>query len=112
MVQEFYLTLKQREATRPFYEMRSFLKFRGVNVSVTEMSSCQFYDAPYYYRDYLYKTNLKEFKYIDTEEILRFLTVGKDMWISRKGTTILETFNQELMAPKAKMRMKISCSRI
>ncbi|MBA0860454.1 hypothetical protein Goshw_017819, partial [Gossypium schwendimanii] len=25
MEQEFYLTLKQREATRPFYEMRSFV---------------------------------------------------------------------------------------
>ncbi|MBA0686842.1 hypothetical protein Goari_014418 [Gossypium aridum] len=35
MEQEFYLALKQREATRPFYEMRSFLKVRGVNVSVT-----------------------------------------------------------------------------
>ncbi|MBA0650214.1 hypothetical protein Goklo_017662 [Gossypium klotzschianum] len=59
---------------------RTYNNSYGVNVSVTEMSSCQFYDAPYYYRNYLYKTNLKEFKYIDTEEILRFLTEGKEMW--------------------------------
>ncbi|MBA0742145.1 hypothetical protein Gogos_015241 [Gossypium gossypioides] len=26
VVQEFYLALKQKEATRPFYEMRSFVK--------------------------------------------------------------------------------------
>ncbi|MBA0813093.1 hypothetical protein Gohar_026975, partial [Gossypium harknessii] len=36
------------------------------------MSIFQFYDAPYYYRDYLYKTYLKEFKNIDTQEIQRF----------------------------------------
>ncbi|MBA0673330.1 hypothetical protein Goklo_000074, partial [Gossypium klotzschianum] len=54
--------------------MRSFVKVRWINVPVTEMSICQFYDASYYYRDYLYKTDLKEFKNIDTEEILRFLT--------------------------------------
>ncbi|MBA0654107.1 hypothetical protein Goklo_021182, partial [Gossypium klotzschianum] len=44
------------------------------------MSICQFYDAPYYYRDYLYKTNLKEFKNIGTEKILRFSMEGQEMW--------------------------------
>ncbi|MBA0794167.1 hypothetical protein Gohar_018518, partial [Gossypium harknessii] len=76
IVQEFYLALKQREATRPFYEMRSFVKVKRINDLITEMGICQFYDAPYFYRDYLYKTNLKEFKNIDTEEVLRFLTEG------------------------------------
>ncbi|MFQ6658257.1 hypothetical protein Gotur_027608 [Gossypium turneri] len=66
VVQEFYLALKYREAARPFYEMCSFVKVRGVNISVIEMSIFQIYDAPYYYRNYLYKTNLKEFKNIDT----------------------------------------------
>ncbi|MBA0756570.1 hypothetical protein Gogos_021884 [Gossypium gossypioides] len=32
MVQEFYLVLKEREATRPFYEMRTFVEVRGINV--------------------------------------------------------------------------------
>ncbi|MBA0818861.1 hypothetical protein Gohar_021195 [Gossypium harknessii] len=50
--------------------------------------------------------DLKEFKNIDTEKILRFLTEGKEMWTYRAGTTILEAFNQELMTPKAKMWMK------
>ncbi|MBA0700964.1 hypothetical protein Goari_026891 [Gossypium aridum] len=103
MVQEFYLALKQREATRAFYEMRSFVKLRGVNVPVTEMSICQFYDVPYYYRDYLYKIDLKEFKNIDMEEILRFLIERKEMRTYRTGTTILETFNQDRMTPKTKM---------
>ncbi|MBA0638053.1 hypothetical protein Godav_025451 [Gossypium davidsonii] len=35
--------------------MRSSVKVRGVHVLVTERSICQFYDAPYYYCDYLYK---------------------------------------------------------
>ncbi|MBA0766647.1 hypothetical protein Gotri_015669 [Gossypium trilobum] len=61
MVQEFYLALKQREATRPFYQLRSFVKVRGVNFLVTEMCIFQIYDVTYYYCDYLYKTNLKEF---------------------------------------------------
>ncbi|MBA0857080.1 hypothetical protein Goshw_007156, partial [Gossypium schwendimanii] len=80
VVQEFYLVLKQREPVKPFYEMCSSVKVRGVNVSVTEMSIFQIYDAPYYYRNYPYKTDLKGFKNIDTKEVLRFLMVGKEMW--------------------------------
>ncbi|MBA0642477.1 hypothetical protein Goklo_026856 [Gossypium klotzschianum] len=80
VVKELYLALKQREATRPFYEMRSLVKVRGVNVLVTEMSIYQIYDAPHYNRDYLCKKYLKEFKNIDTKEILRFLMEGKEMW--------------------------------
>ncbi|MBA0727731.1 hypothetical protein Golax_000696 [Gossypium laxum] len=45
------------------------LVVRGVHVLVTERSICEFYDAPYYYPDYLYKTDLKEFKNVDTEDI-------------------------------------------
>ncbi|MBA0796490.1 hypothetical protein Gohar_007253, partial [Gossypium harknessii] len=112
VVQEFYLALKQRETTRPFYEIHSFVKVRGVNILVTEMSICQIYDTPYYYRDYLYKTDLKEFRNIDTKEILRFLTEGKKMWTYRMGKVISKTFNQKLMTPKANMWMKFVCSRI
>ncbi|MFQ6622030.1 hypothetical protein Gotur_002604 [Gossypium turneri] len=86
VVQEFYLALKQREVVRPFYEMCFLVKVRGVNVP--------------------------QFGNIDTEEILRILTEGKEMWIYRTGTVIPETFNQELMTPIAKMWMKFVCSRI
>ncbi|MBA0687175.1 hypothetical protein Goari_014730 [Gossypium aridum] len=79
IVQEFYLALKQREATEPFYRIWSFVKVRRINVSLIEMSIFQFYDAPYYYRNYLYKTNLKEFKNIGTEKILRFSMEGQEM---------------------------------
>ncbi|KAK5825395.1 hypothetical protein PVK06_020225 [Gossypium arboreum] len=112
MVQEFYLALKKREETKPFYEMSSFMKVRRVNVPVTEMSIFQCYDVPYYYRDYLYKTDMKEFKNIDKEEILRFLMEGKEMWTYRVGIVIPETFNQELMTPKAKMWVKFVYLRI
>ncbi|MBA0634801.1 hypothetical protein Godav_029670 [Gossypium davidsonii] len=47
MVQEFYLALKQREGTRSFYEMTSFVKVRQVTVLVTK-SIFQIYDASYY----------------------------------------------------------------
>ncbi|MBA0666323.1 hypothetical protein Goklo_002745 [Gossypium klotzschianum] len=67
--QEFYLSLKEREAIRSFYELQTFVKVRRVNILVTERSICQFHDALYYYRNYLYKTDLKEFKTIDREEI-------------------------------------------
>ncbi|MBA0820684.1 hypothetical protein Gohar_022353 [Gossypium harknessii] len=92
--------------------MDSFVKVRGVNALVTKMSICQIYDAPYYYHDYLYKIDFKEFRNIDTEEVLRFLTVGKETWAYQMGIVILEMFNQELMTPKAKMWMKFVCSRI
>ncbi|MBA0770433.1 hypothetical protein Gotri_019070 [Gossypium trilobum] len=74
--------------------MRSFVKVRGVNVPVTTMSIFQIYDAPYNYCNYLYKTNLKEFRNIDTEEILRFLMKGKEMWTYQTRTIIPETLNQ------------------
>ncbi|MBA0555909.1 hypothetical protein Golob_026057 [Gossypium lobatum] len=74
MVQEFYLGLKYSEASKLSYVMCSFVKVRGVNVLVTEMSICQIYDTPYYYHVYLNKTKLKEFRNIDIKEILRFLT--------------------------------------
>ncbi|MBA0869231.1 hypothetical protein Goshw_025284, partial [Gossypium schwendimanii] len=74
--------------------MRSFVKVKGVNVPVTEMGICQFCDTSYYYHNYLYKIDLKEFKNIDTEEILRFLTEGKEMWTYRTGMAIPDTFNQ------------------
>ncbi|MBA0749282.1 hypothetical protein Gogos_003229 [Gossypium gossypioides] len=112
MVQEFYLALKQRKAARPFYKMESFVKVRWVNVLVTEMSIFQIYDAPYYYHDYLYKIDFKEFRNVDTEEVLRFLTIGKETWAYQTGIVIPEMFNQELMTPKAKMWMKFVCSRI
>ncbi|MBA0709139.1 hypothetical protein Golax_024199 [Gossypium laxum] len=73
--------------------MRSFVKVRGVNVPVTGMSIFQIYDVPCYYRDYLYKIDLKEFRKIYTDEILRFLTEGKETWMYRTGSTIPKTFN-------------------
>ncbi|MBA0823474.1 hypothetical protein Goarm_020204, partial [Gossypium armourianum] len=82
------------------------VKVRGVNVPVTKMRICQIYYVPYYYRDCLYKVDLKQFGNIDTEEILRILTEGKEMWIYRTGIVIPKTFNQELMTPIAKMWMK------
>ncbi|MBA0813069.1 hypothetical protein Gohar_026952 [Gossypium harknessii] len=90
--------------------MRSFVKVKGVNVPVAKMSIFQIYSAPYYYRNYLYKKDLKEFKNIDTEEVLTFLMVGKEMLTYQPGTTIPEMFNQELMTPKTKMWMKFICS--
>ncbi|MBA0754759.1 hypothetical protein Gogos_019965 [Gossypium gossypioides] len=83
MVLEFYLALKQKESTRPFYEMHSLVKVRGVNGLITKMSIYECYDVPYYYRNYLYKTDLNEFKNIDMEEILQFLTEWKEMWTYR-----------------------------
>ncbi|MFQ6665325.1 hypothetical protein Gotur_032093 [Gossypium turneri] len=55
VVQEFYLGLKYSGASRLSYVIRSFMKVKGVNVPVTEMSICQIYDTPYYYHVYLYK---------------------------------------------------------
>ncbi|MBA0556190.1 hypothetical protein Golob_026315, partial [Gossypium lobatum] len=96
----------------PLAQLQKRSQVKGVKVSMTEMSICKFYDALYYYHDYLYKIDLKEFKNIDTEEILRFLTKGKEMWTYQTRTTILKTFNQELTTPKAKMWMKFVCLRM
>ncbi|MBA0777634.1 hypothetical protein Gotri_005630 [Gossypium trilobum] len=112
LVQEFYLALKQKEVTRPFYEMHAVVKVRGVNISVTKRSICQIYDAPYYYRDYLYRTDLMEFRNINMEEILQFLMDGKEMWTYKIGKRIAEGFDQELMILKAKIWMKFFSSRI
>ncbi|MBA0748010.1 hypothetical protein Gogos_004867 [Gossypium gossypioides] len=44
-----------------------------------EMGICQIYDTPYYYCDYLYKTDSKEFRNLDSKEVLRFQMEGKEM---------------------------------
>ncbi|MBA0626287.1 hypothetical protein Godav_003981 [Gossypium davidsonii] len=44
-----------RENTKEREWTKFCLPVRGVNVLVTETSICQIYDAPYYYRDYLYQ---------------------------------------------------------
>ncbi|MBA0851467.1 hypothetical protein Goshw_020380, partial [Gossypium schwendimanii] len=41
VVQEFYLELKEREATRPYYELRTYVKVKGFNVLVTERKLCK-----------------------------------------------------------------------
>ncbi|MBA0655804.1 hypothetical protein Goklo_008233 [Gossypium klotzschianum] len=68
IVQEFYLALKEREAARPFYELRSFVKVRGVKFL---------------------------FRNIDMEKILRFFTEGKEVWTYKTGITIPEKCNKE-----------------
>ncbi|MBA0562733.1 hypothetical protein Golob_007756 [Gossypium lobatum] len=53
----------EREWTKfclPSEKPTIILMVRGVNVPVTGMCICQFYDTPYYYHDYLYKIDLKE----------------------------------------------------
>ncbi|MBA0550511.1 hypothetical protein Golob_021451, partial [Gossypium lobatum] len=62
IVQEFYLALKQREVTRPFYGMGSFVM----------------------------KIDLKELKNVDTEEILRILMEGKEVWTIEKEQQYLK----------------------
>ncbi|MBA0570342.1 hypothetical protein Golob_004014 [Gossypium lobatum] len=112
VVQELNLALKEREATRPYYELQTSVKVKGVNILLTDRSICQFYDASYYYRDYLYKKNLKEFKNVDMEEVLRFLTEGKEVRKHKTGTTVPKTFNQALMTLRAKIWMNFVCLRI
>lgn len=79
---------------------------------MNELQIFIFYNAPYSYKGYLYRTILKEFKNINIDEVLQFLTAGKELWTYRASTTIPETFNQELIMPKAKIWMKFVCSRI
>ncbi|MBA0816382.1 hypothetical protein Gohar_001049, partial [Gossypium harknessii] len=86
--------------------MRSSVKVRGANVLVTERRIYQFYDSPYYYHDYMYKTDLKEFKNFDIKEILRILMEGKEIWTYQKGTTIPKTFNHALMMLKENIWIK------
>ncbi|MBA0696114.1 hypothetical protein Goari_002698, partial [Gossypium aridum] len=45
VVQELNLALKEREATRPYYELQTSVKVKGVNILLTDRSICQFYDA-------------------------------------------------------------------
>ncbi|MBA0723409.1 hypothetical protein Golax_003988 [Gossypium laxum] len=47
----------------------------------------------------LFKTDLKQFKNINMEEILRSLIEGKKEWTYQSGTKLLVTFNQALMTP-------------
>ncbi|MBA0730691.1 hypothetical protein Golax_025563 [Gossypium laxum] len=109
VVQEFYLALKEREATGLYYEIRTHVKVRGVDVLVMIGSIFQFYDASYYYCDLMFKVDINQFENVDMEEILRSLIEGKEEWTYQSGTKLLVTFNQALMTTMSKIWMKFIC---
>lgn len=70
---------KEREARRPFNEMRTYVTIRGIDVLVTPRVICQYYDAPYYFYDFLFKIDLCQFESINMEEVI-VLTKGRELW--------------------------------
>ncbi|MBA0698867.1 hypothetical protein Goari_000550, partial [Gossypium aridum] len=88
VVQEFYLALKEREATGLYYEIRTHVKVRGVDVLVMIGRIFQFYDTSYYYCDLMFKVDINQFENVDMEEILRSLIEGKEEWTYQSGTKL------------------------
>ncbi len=50
----------------------------------------------------MFRTDLKQFKKEYMNEVLRFLTEGKEEWTYQSGTKPPVTFNQALMTPMEK----------
>ncbi|MBA0676987.1 hypothetical protein Goari_018417, partial [Gossypium aridum] len=100
VVQEFYLALKERETKRPYNDMRAYVN--GVDVLVTPGRIFQYFDAPYYYCDFLFRTDLYQFKNIDMDEVVMSLAEGREEWTYELGTN-LPTTNQALITPLQKI---------
>ncbi|MFQ6624184.1 hypothetical protein Gotur_003343, partial [Gossypium turneri] len=109
IVQEFYASLWDQESRNIECHMWDIVPVRGKEVGVTPQIICDFYNAPYYEKDFIDETDLEHFRDVDMDNIVNFLIEGRGEWKYRSGTNVLVSFHQAIMFPKAKMWIQFVC---
>ncbi|MFQ6642532.1 hypothetical protein Gotur_017511 [Gossypium turneri] len=58
----------------------------GEEVPITHREICEFYDVPFYDKDFLSSTDLDKFENINMEDVIKYLTQGKQImnWNQRR----------------------------
>ncbi|KAK5836336.1 hypothetical protein PVK06_012120 [Gossypium arboreum] len=112
VVQEFYASFRDQDMRRLYDEIWKTVAVKGKEVQVTPQEICEFYNAPYYAKDFLDNIDLNTFRIIKKDDILKYLTQGRGLWNHRPNTELSTNFNQAITFPIAKMWMQLICTRI
>ncbi|MBA0643940.1 hypothetical protein Goklo_028182 [Gossypium klotzschianum] len=80
IVQEFYASLWDKESRNIECHMWDIVPVRGKEVRVTPRIIYDFYNAPYYEKDFIDETDLEYFRDIDMDNIINFLIEGRGEW--------------------------------
>ncbi|MBA0761458.1 hypothetical protein Gotri_024106 [Gossypium trilobum] len=76
IVQEFYASLWDQESRNIECHMWDIVLVRWKEVRVTPRIIYDFYNAPYYEKDFIDETDLEYFRDIDMDNIINFLIEG------------------------------------
>ncbi|MBA0711147.1 hypothetical protein Golax_010365 [Gossypium laxum] len=77
VVKEFYASFRDQEMRKRQCESWDTITMRGEEVSITLKEICEFYDIPYYGKDFLNNTDLNTFEDIEMEDVINYLTQGR-----------------------------------
>ncbi|MBA0855845.1 hypothetical protein Goshw_019979, partial [Gossypium schwendimanii] len=110
--QEFYASVREKESKRPHGYIWEDITVRGEEVHVTLREICKFYNVSYYEAGFLDNIDLDNFKDINMDNIVNYLTKGRGERNHRSDTEFPSKFNQEIMFPTAKMWMQFLCTKI
>lgn len=83
-----------------------------MRVCSESVNICEYYNVPYYEKDYVDSVDFNLFKKVDMKEIIQFLTKGRGVWNYRPDINKPSNFNQAIMFSVAKMWMQFLSTRI
>ncbi|MBA0711076.1 hypothetical protein Golax_010308, partial [Gossypium laxum] len=79
---------------------------RGEEVSITPKEICEFYNAPFYDKDFLSSIDLDKFENIDMKDVIKYLTQGRERtqvcvgkWIYREMSRFLHSKKDGIFFP-------------
>ncbi|MBA0568149.1 hypothetical protein Golob_005661 [Gossypium lobatum] len=84
--------------TRPYDAIWETITIRGKEMRVTPREICEFYNVAYYENSFLDNINLDTFRDIDMDDVVKYLTEGKDV----PGDGSVEAWSDVLVARRSK----------
>ncbi|KAK5845424.1 hypothetical protein PVK06_001608 [Gossypium arboreum] len=110
VVQAFYASLRDQEIRKRINWETVTVK--GEEVPITPRDICEFYDTPFYEKDFLSSTDLNKFENIDMEDVIKYWTQYRGTCNYRPDTEFPINFDQVIMFPMMKIWMQFIGTRI
>ncbi|MBA0765354.1 hypothetical protein Gotri_014567 [Gossypium trilobum] len=98
VVQEFYASFRDQEIRKRL--SWDTVTVRGKEVSITPRKICEFYDVPFYSKDFLNNIDLDKLEDIDMEDVIKYLTQDRGTWNHRLDTSFPTNFDPVIMFPR------------
>ncbi|MBA0855049.1 hypothetical protein Goshw_008510 [Gossypium schwendimanii] len=89
MVQEFYASFRGQEIQKIL--SWDTVTVIGKEVSITLRKICEFYDVPFYSKDFFNNIDLDKLEDIDMEDVIKYLTPDRGTWNHRLDTSLPPT---------------------